>query len=417
MRQFRKYKLKLIAFVIIIFLNIVTSVFANDLSIKSSYRFDGLITHGWEHDFTSKTILNPAVTLIVKGNFLDATQDSIAGIVKLRGQIISAVTGLEFRACQNRIAIDFNGGIDNIIGWQVKPRGAIKFGLVAPIPYNRFIQNLKLTPEAWYTHSMFNGPAIQNRIASYGFSSELGLSMGPKVAASVNYRQEYLRPACTILSPEFTKIGNDTIFDPVVDTDSLDNNIKRSFYGYLYKQVFKSLYLGYAFSYATSLYDRKVLTNHELLKRTINAGPMNFDELYGSLYGWAHYPYPTPIDMTAHIISIATNVPITSNLNSLLNLALPIYSYQLLRYPMNYWEYAWGGENTPPMYDRNSYEFEKEKNTGPLVIRADITAISLFKLKVTLSYDYFGFPYKEWAYFTKDSYSLHTFSTSLSKQF
>jgi hypothetical protein len=373
--------------------------------LGTAYRFDGLVTHGWEHDMGGKARLSPMLQLSGAATWIDATQEPIAGIVRLRGQIVSGIIGLQWTTLSNHLTIDANAGIDGVIEEKVKPRGVLKLVAAVPLPINPFIQHLKFTPEAWYTHSMFNGPAIRNTIASYGFAGDLGWSMGPKMAAAVNYRQEYLRPAQGALDSNFT--ASSALGYPV-DTDTLHPNIKQTFYLYAYRQFLKVLYVGYSFSMNNTDEDRRVITGAD-----IHVPQNPYEPLY-YLFNWAYYPYPTPRRMLTHSITAAGVFTMGTVAQLKVKGAFPVYSRQEIKAVMPYYEPSWGMNNA---WDRNEYGVYSEKNTGILSFGAETAVRVTSRLSCTVNYDYFGFPYRAWAYFTKDSYSLHTVSFVLQQRF
>ncbi len=373
--------------------------------LGTAYRFDGLITHGWEHDMGWKVRLLPTVQLSGTVNWLDATQEPIAGIVRLRGQIASVFFGLQWTTLSNYLTINANAGIDGVIEEKVQPRGALKLVAAVPLPINPAIQHLKFTPEVWYTHSMFNGPAIRNNIASYGFAGDLGWSMGPKMAAAVNYRQEYLRPEHRVLDSTFT---SSSARGYPVDTDTLHTNIKQTFYLYTYRQIMKVLYLGYSFSMNNTENDQRVITDAD-----IHVPRDPYDTLY-YLFSWAYYPYPTPRRMVTHSITAAGVFSMGTVAQFKIKCAFPVYSRQEIKAVMPYYEPSWGMNNA---WDRNEYGAYSEKNTGILTFGAEASVRITSRLSCTAIYDYFGFPYRAWAYFSKDSYSLHTVSFVLQHRF
>ncbi|MBD3321957.1 MAG: hypothetical protein GF350_12745 [Chitinivibrionales bacterium] len=381
------------------------------LSTKTSYRFDGIATHGWETELAGKLGLNRSLKLTTSLAYLDATQEPVSGITHLRGQIASGCIGAEWRTLKNHLLIDMEGGADRVLDWTAQPRGALTIESTLPLPASRFIQNVKLTPEIWYTHSMFNGPAIKNRVASYGYAVDCNWTMGPKMAAAANFRREYLSPNSSVLDSSYTATGRQGIN---VDTDTLKNNSKNTFYAYVYRNIIKPLYVGYAFSWTHTHYDRKVMTNY-----TSVSDPYAFPPQEYAFYEWAYYPYPSPRKMLAHIASLAGAYAFANN--SLIlhaDIAFPFYSKQELVYhPASEDEGNFIVPDTIAAYDRRYFPVYTEKFTGPLTFSSELKCNITGKTLVAVSYDYFGFPYKKWAYLTEDSYSLHTISLTIKRSF
>jgi hypothetical protein len=126
-------------------------------------------------------------------------------------------------------------------------------------------------------------------------------------------------------------------------------------------------------------------------------------EAQQKFYEDAYYPYPTLIDLHSHNLIIST-VWSGKTVSSNSRVSLPVYSQQKL--------HAFWLEGMSLMDAYSLQEF-----TGPLTAKSTLQWNISTTLGITFTYDYFGFPYEPWAYFTKNSYSLHTFKTGIEKRF
>ncbi|MBD3396820.1 MAG: hypothetical protein GF418_14445 [Chitinivibrionales bacterium] len=368
-----------------------------DLSGSAAYRFDGIAAMIW--DVEAGIGASPAAGLALGGRvlYLDATQNPIQGIRRLHGRIVTGLADVSWHTLNNKLLVEGSAGVEAILGWTVRPTGNLSTKISLPLPVNPVFQNLALTPSGWYRHRMPNGAAISNHIASHGYAAELGATMGTKGAIAFNFQQEYLTPAPSVLDTSFLGPWPET----GAISDTLGTNAITSFYAYLYRQLFKPLYVGYAFSWTDSRFDRRVFTSGE------DAGPAMPPQYKTQS---AVYPYPTPTDMLAHIVSISLRFSLHPSVSWTSNVAFPFYSKQDISYmPDTVDVYRFHNEK-----DFGSYELPF---SGPLTLESNVTWNVSARTGLTLAYHFFGFPYLEWAYFTKDSYSLHTMQLSVKQRF
>lgn len=377
-----------------------------ELSGSAAYSFDGFAAHNAQTEVGLGLSLAPALTIGGTIQYLDAVQEPIAGIRRLRGQVISGLFDVSWRTLRNHLLLDIHAGADAVMGWQVQPRGSAKLEATLPLPPTPVIQNIKITPQGWYRHYLPNGPAVANRVVSYGYSAEIGATMGAKGALAANFSQEFLQPANSRLDTSFIDTGIIHYYHDHLPAFSLKPNAITSFYAYIYRQVLKPLYLGYAFSWTDSRNDRRVMTSMEQVQQI---GQIMPDFKTQSAY----YPYPTPIEMLAHIVSITLNFRLGQVVNWKSNAAIPVYSRQKLHFLP---PYESGPRALTRLLNPDQYEYYEEEFTGPLSMESSVTWHIMPPTSVTVSYDYFGFPYKSWAYFTKDSYSLHTLKLSITQR-
>lgn len=375
------------------------------MSTGVAYRFDGVATRVWDVESGVSFSVRPNLDLGGTIQYLDATQEPIQNIKRLRGRIVSGMVDLTWRTLGDHLHLDLRGGIDGILDRQAMPRAECSLAVVLPVPPNPLFQNVKIAPVGWYRHRMPNGPAIKNRIASYGYSAELSTSITPKGGGAVNYQQEFLEPADPVLDTSF--LGS---WPGGIPPDTLARNRVNSFYAYLYRQVLKPLYIGYAFSFTDAEIDRRVRTYHEPVFRQPGEEPARPGEgpHKGDIYKWAYYPYPTPQEMVAHLLSLTVNVASGHRVAWKATVAVPVYSRQKLRYLPEYIDHR---------DDVANYPYQDERFTGPLTMKATVSWNLTTNTGLELMYDYFGFPYRSWAYFTKDSYSLHTIALGCRRRF
>ncbi|MFW5959656.1 MAG: hypothetical protein ACOCSE_00895, partial [Chitinivibrionales bacterium] len=339
-------------------------------SLETSFRFDRIATHGFEVESETQFRINQSFSLIAAAKYLDAVQDSISGIRQLHGRIASGIIGFEWMMPKSIAVLKVHGGFDWITDWEIKPRGMLNLKLSPPIPPNPVIQNPSLTLNTWYDHEFFNGPAVKNRIASYGYSSDLEWITILGINAALSFKQEFLEPDNKLLDSTFTA-STDKGYP--VDTDTLPLNSKKTFYAYMYRKFGKFLYLGYAFSYTHTDHDRKVITDAELHEPGPDidpGGPGGSENNRYYSFSWAYYPYPTPRYMLAHSITAACVFRIKKRIQIKLDIAFPFYSRQEMKTVLNYYEPNWGIMDNA--YDRNEYGEHTEKFTGPLTINSEI---------------------------------------------
>jgi hypothetical protein len=371
-----------------------------------AHRFDGIATRVWEVKSGVAFSLKPNLALGGTIQYLDAVQEPIQNINRLQGRIVSTMADLSWMAQNNHLRLDLGAGIDVILDWKVKPRVECTLGVVLPVPPNPLFQNVKLTPVGWYRHRMPNGPAIKNRIASYGYSAELSSSLTPRGGAAVSFQQEFLEPADPVLDTSF--LGP---WPGGVVPDTLQQNRISTFYAYLYRQILEPLYLGYAFSFTDAAIDRRVETYKEPVFdphfSPANPGPHGGPH-QGDIYKWAYYPYPTPQEMLAHLISVTVNGGLGTKTLWKATVAFPLYSRRKIRYLPEYIDH-----NDDLAY----YPYQDETFTGPLTMNASLTWNLTTRMGLEIAYDYFGFPYESWAYFTDNSYSLHTITLGYQQRF
>lgn len=368
-----------------------------EISASGAYRFDALVTHIAEGDVAIGVAVSPKLHFGATVEYLDATQTAIAGIRELRGQVVSGLLDFSWRTARDRLLLDMQAGVDGVVDWQVTPRVEGKVQATVPLPANRVFPHIILCPEGWYRHRMPNGPAISNRIASYGYAAEVRAPIRTKGALAATFRQEYLEPADAVLDTSYlvSRSGG-------IPLDTLEMNTTTTFYAYGYYQVLTHMHLGYAFTYTNAAIDRRVATFAEPV---VGSG---FPPIVGMAYEWAYYPYPTPQGMLAHIVTAAVDVPLGGRGTWKTNVALPVYSRQRIRYLP---DTVYVGD------DLSNYPYQEELFTGPLTFETACRLKISDRTELTIAYDYFGFPYRSWAYFTEDSYSLHTVRVSIQQRF
>jgi hypothetical protein len=243
---------------------------------------------------------------------------------------------------------------------------------------------------------MFNGPAIKNRIASYGYAGELSWSMGPKMAAAVSLRREHLRPSDPVLDTAFTDLS----LQRGAPVDTLKPNTLSTFYAYIYRRLTTFFYLGYAFSRLDAAFDGVALTDAQ--------GPIPPLPQYETTF--AMYPYPTLNELISHTASITLLFNPVSSITWTSKASVPFYSAQkVYAFPDTLMTHHFDDQ------DEVKYGYKLEF-AAPLTIGTTVDYNVRNNLTVSFTYDCFGFPYEEWAYFTKNSYSLHTFKLRITQR-
>jgi len=125
---------------------------------------------------------------------------------------------------------------------------------------------------------------------------------------------------------------------------------------------------------------------------------------FGTVNSYAYYPWPTPLRSVAHLLVLS--VPLSFGPVSWQSkAAFPFYSARdqfssPVKVPASQWSDTY-------------YFYYRQKFTGPLTLDSKLSWAVTARLTLSAAYSYFCLPYREWSYFTVDSYSYHTITAGL----
>ncbi len=347
--------------------------------------------------------VTPTLKLGADLEFLYTQQDYLFGILPVYERAVSGLFDIDWSLFRNHIQFDIRAGADVVQNWKTHPHLDAEIRAKVPLPPYWLLKNLRISPRTWYYPHVPFATAINNRVTSYGYEGEISGALGGKSAFAINYRHN-------VLEPESSKIDTSAIDTSIIrypypssvsPTFTLPVNRLQNFYAYIYYRVLKPLYLGYAFSYITSAIDRNMVTSLRHLRNTSHEGTVYKIER-------APFPYPTFKNLRSHMFTIAYRTSLTDLLTWTTNASIPLYSNQDIRYIDKY-----TNASGYPQAIHLDYPFYAQENTAPLTFKSKILWKFSPRTHLTFHYDYFGFPYEEWAYFTADSYSLHTAQLSI----
>jgi hypothetical protein len=365
---------------------------ARDIETTSSYVKDFLATNNWESELIFRNQIGETATVRSAIGYCDATQDEISGISRLNAKAGWLKLGGTLAMLRENLSIDGEAGADLLSDHRLAPNGKAFVKAAIPLPDNPFLQNLRFKPSLWYTQRLPSAAAICNRITSWGYEGEATLSMIQKIDAGCSYRIDNLWPADTVLDSTFL----DTIASgrPLLP---IEKNSVTSFYVYAMGKITSFLNLGYAFAWSHAKHDQWIATRSEPYVIFNGRRPES-----GISYEYAYYPYPTPRNSIAHLLVITVPIsigPVAWNSKT----TIPVYSSRD----------QFSSPQKVPLGQEIYYDYYyTQKYTGPLTVESKVSWRINDRLTACLAYEYFCLPYRQWAYFTHDSYSYHKATVS-----
>jgi hypothetical protein len=359
---------------------------AGQVELSSSYMWDYLITGNWESDLCYRHRMSDGLAVRAAVNWLDATQDSISGIAHLHATDIGIRAGVRWTTLRNYAVIDVEAGANTING-AIKPHGKAEINAGVPLPRDLPLKNLRLKPSAWYTAHLPNAAVLVTGVSQTGYAAEMTGNLTNRFGFGSEFRQSFYRAANSAVDTALLDLRTLalTAYDSLAET--LDDNTVTSFYAYFYGTLFQHFYLGYALGWAHSAIDRWVATS-----RSFRPGIPPSRE-----FAYAYFPYPTPVNSLAHLVSLSFNLPFGTAFSWSGKGAIPFYSRRDQLATL---------QNQPVMFGQDP-EYYTQEHTGPLTLESKLAWTATSRLAFSLRYEYFCLPYRERSYFTKDSYSYH----------
>lgn len=382
-------RLIMAAFSTVLLLTGHTPLPAAEIDIGGSSSFDNIPAQANQMEAGLRLPVTKNIAVLGRVQLVDARQEAFHGILPLSARTYSALAGMSASILGQRVLLEPLAGFDQV-GRRALLRWDVQGGINVPVPGEPVLSKALIRMQTYRTGRFISPISSRNNIVLTGASAGLGTTLLGRFEVYGKYEIQQFEPQDPILDT--------TLLAPRpggIPLDTLAENRITHFYAYSYTRVLSSpaLSLGYAFSWSNSELNRWVATWQTIAVASPSPSRPGSNILLVREY--AYYPYSTPLNARAHSLLVLLDfaLPRSAALKSKMTFPF-ISSRQALFSPDT------AALNTAQTYYR-------EANTAPLVLESKLEKES-GHFSFEFGYSLVCVPYREFSYFTTDSYAFHT---------